>query len=360
MIIDELLKSIGMTRYRLAINAKVPHATLSDICNGKVSIGKCNVETIHKLAKALNVSIDTFIEADNIMQCQSSEVLVMDKIPDKKNINNDFLEEYIKDAEPNKKEKAYAWGTAIGLQAVDGLKTSEYLSSLVVRNIEGEISIKEANSILEKYYTIKSGRVSHDSIAGADIISGRIAEILSEKSFSFTRNEYVSIHKRLFDGLYPHAGKIRNYNITKEEWVLNGASVTYGSATQLEATIDYDLNCEKDFNYKGLSMEDVVGHLAKFVSNLWQIHAFGEGNTRTTSVFLIKYMNTLGFDVTNQTFAENAWYFRNSLARANYNDIKNGIYATTEYLEKFLRNLLLGENNVLRNRDMHIKKKDLV
>ena len=136
--------------------------------------------------------------------------------------------------------------------------------------------------------------------------------------------------------------------------MLDGSTVLYGSASELRATLDYDFAEEKKFSYKNLSMEEIIQHLALFVSRLWQIHVFGEGNTRTTAVFFIKYLRTLGFDATNDIFAENAWYFRNALVRANYNDLKNGVYETTEYLELFLRNLLLDEKNELHNRSMYI------
>ena len=153
----------------------------------------------------------------------------------------------------------------------------------------------------------------------ADKVSSRIAEILSETAFSFSPNEYISIHRKLFQGIYKHAGKIRDYNITKKEWVLDGATVMYGSASELETTLEYDFSQERAFSYKGLSMDEIIHHLAVFISRLWQIRLiFGEGNTRTTAVFFIKYLRTLGFSVTNDIFAENAWYFRNALVRANY------------------------------------------
>ena len=185
-------------------------------------------------------------------------------------------------------------------------------------------------------------------------VSSRIAEILSETAFSFSPNEYISIHRKLFQGIYKHAGKIRDYNITKKEWVLDGATVMYGSASELRATLEYDFSQEKDFSYKGLSMDEIIHHLAVFISRLWQIHIFGEGNTRTTAVFFIKYLRTLGFSATNDIFAENAWYFRNALVRANYTNLQKGIHETTEYLEAFLRNLLLNEKNELHNRNLHI------
>ena len=269
-------------------------------------------------------------------------------------MNKDPFKEYIKQSEPNKRDKGYAWHTAIGLQAVDGLKPSKYLIETAIKNIEGDISIDEAQELLNTYYEENPRVDAEDRTEEADKVAVRIAKILSEKAFSFTPNEYISIHKKLFTGIYGHAGKLRDYNITKKEWVLNGATVLYGSASELRATLDYDFSEEKKFNYKNLSMEEIIHHLAIFVSRLWQIHVFGEGNTRTTAVFFIKYLRTLGFDATNDIFAENAWYFRNALVRANYNDLKNGVHETTEYLELFLRNLLLDEKNELHNRSMHI------
>ena len=269
-------------------------------------------------------------------------------------MNNDPFKEYIRESEPNKRDKGYAWHTAIGLQAVDGLKTSEYLVHTAVRNIEGKISFEEANALLQAYYEENPAHDAEDRTEEADKVSVRIAALLSEKAFSFTPNEYLSIHRKLFTGIYSHAGCIRNDNITKKEWVLDGATVIYGSATELRATLDYDFSEEKKFSYRNLSMDEIIHHLAVFISRLWQIHVFGEGNTRTTAVFFIKYLRILGFDVTNDIFAENAWYFRNSLVRANYNDLKNGIHETTEYLELFLRNLLLNENHPLHNRALHI------
>ena len=269
-------------------------------------------------------------------------------------MKQDPFREYIRESEPDKRGKGYAWHTAIGLQAVDGLKTSEYLVKTAVRNIEGDISFEEANALLQTYYEENPAHDNDDRTEEADKVSARIAALLSENAFSFTPNEYLSIHRKLFTGIYPHAGQIRDYNITKKEWVLNGATVLYGSASELRATLDYDFSEEKKFSYRNLSMDEILHHLAEFISRLWQIHVFGEGNTRTTAVFFIKYLRTLGFDVTNDIFADNAWYFRNSLVRANYNDLKNGIHETTEYLELFLRNLLLNENHPLHNRTLHI------
>lgn len=270
-------------------------------------------------------------------------------------MNHDPFKEYQKAAEPDKVYKGYAWGTAIGLQAVDGLTPSGYLVDTATKHIEGEITFQEARSLIDQYYEEKQDHLSDkERTEEADKVSLRIAEILSEPAFSLSPNEYISIHRRLFEGIYNHAGKIRDYNITKKEWVLAGATVTYGSASELRATLEYDLSQEKQFSYRGLSMEEIIRHLATFIANLWQIHIFGEGNTRTTAVFFIKYLRTLGFDVTNDIFAERSWYFRNALVRANYTNLQKDVHETTEYLEKFLKNLLLGERNELNNRDLHI------
>lgn len=269
-------------------------------------------------------------------------------------MGTDPFKEYIKESEPGKRYKGYAWHTAIGLQAVDGLKTSQYLVDTAVRNIEGDISLDEADELLESYYRENPQTDSDDRTEEADKVALRITRLLSEKAFSFTPGEYISIHRKLFSGIYRHAGKIRDFNITKKEWILNGATVLYGSASELLATLEYDFSEEKKFSYKNLSMDEIIRHLAVFVSGLWQIHIFEEGNTRTTAVFFIKYLRSLGFDAENEIFAENARYFRNSLVRANYDDLKNGVHETTEYLELFLRSLLLGERNELHNRSMHI------
>ena len=214
--------------------------------------------------------------------------------------------------------------------------------------------MEDAQQLLQNYYEAKPNTDASNRTEEADKVSVRIAALLSEHAFSFTPNEYLAIHKKLFTGIYPHAGTYRDYNITKKEWVLNGATVLYASASELRATLEYDFSQEKKFSYKNLSMDEIIHHLAVFVAGLWQIHVFGEGNTRTTAVFFIKYLSTLGFAATNNIFAKHAWYFRNALVRANYSDLKNGVFATTEFLELFLRNLLLDEENVLQNRAMHI------
>lgn len=266
------------------------------------------------------------------------------------------LNEYIRQGEPQKCERSEAWKVAIGLQQVDRLQTSEYLLDTAKRHIEGDISIGEAKQLIDSYYKSVSGRkvIENDRTEEADKVATRITELIEEKTFSFTPAQLISIHRRLFDGIYKLAGRIRDYNITKSEWVLGGKTVFYASADTISETLSYDMGQEREFSYANMNIDDAIRHLTRFCANLWQVHAFCEGNTRTTAVFMIKYLRTLGFNVVNDVFAENSWYFRNALVRANYSDLTNGITETTEYLEWFFRSMLLGEKHDMRNRIMHV------
>jgi fido (protein-threonine AMPylation protein) len=266
-----------------------------------------------------------------------------------------MFEEYIRQGEPGKVEKSQIWQTAIGLQQVDGLTPSDYLIETAKENIEGKITIDEVKYRIDSYYKTKTVIGSDDDrTEEADKVSARITEILSEKTFTFSPIGYTKIHERLFAGIYKFAGKIRDYNITKKEWVLKGKTVFYSDADAIRDTLDYDFQQEKIFSYKELDKREIVEHIAKFISGVWQIHAFGEGNTRTTAVFAIKYLRFSGFEVENDMFAKHSWYFRNALVRANYSDLKNNVHSTIEYLMRFFGNLLLDENNILKNRELLI------
>ena len=273
---------------------------------------------------------------------------------DTKQLYLDF-DEYIRQGEPDQKEKAEAWRVAIGLQAVDGLTTSEYLQQTARRNIEGDITIDEARELVKQYYVKKTAHANDDEDKEeADRVSANIVKVLSSPTFDFTTGGYQSVHRRVFEGVMKHAGEFRTYDITKKEWVLENDTVRYLNWEDLRRAIDYELEQERAYTYSGKSHDELISHLTRFVSNLWQIHAFGEGNTRTTAVFTIQYLRSLGFDVDNDPFALNSWYFRNALVRANYRNVKKGIDYSPVYLERFFRNLLLGEQWDLRNRYLHI------
>ena len=263
------------------------------------------------------------------------------------------FDEYIQQGEPQKREKGYAWQTAIGLQAVDGLKPSKYLIDTARKHIEGDITIDEVQQLIKSYYDSKDIRTEKDyETEEADKVSANITKLLNERSFAFTVAGLTAIHRRIFDGVFKFAGQIRDYNITKKEWVLRGDTVFYVSAPDIRRAIEYDLEQEKTFDYTGLDIYQIASHVTQFVSGLWQIHPFGEGNTRTTAVFAIQYLRSMGFNVENDLFAKHSWYFRNALVRANYQNIQKGIKRESAYLERFFRNLLMGENNELRNRFM--------
>lgn len=265
------------------------------------------------------------------------------------------FDEYIRQGEPSQREKAGYWQTAIGLQAVDGLKVSNYLQNTACRHIEGDITIDEARELVNQYYITKTAHNDNDEDKEeADRVSLNIVKVLSSPTFDFSTGGYQSVHRRIFEGVMKHAGEFRKYDITKKEWVLEGDTVLYLNWEDLRRAIDYDLEQERAYSYKGKSQDEMISHLTKFVSGLWQIHAFGEGNTRTTAVFTIQYLRSLGFEVNNDLFAKHSWYFRNALVRANYHNIAKGIDYSPIYLEHFFRNLLFGEQWDLRNRYLHI------
>ena len=263
------------------------------------------------------------------------------------------FDEYKKVSEPHKRERAEAWRVAIGLQAVDGLQVSEYLKQTARQHIEGEITIDEACQQIKQYYISKTVHDDDDeNKAEADKVSSNIAKLIGSPSFTFNAAGVMAIHRGIFEGVFKHAGKLRTYDITKKEWVLRGDTVMYGRWQDLRMALDYDIEQEKQFDYRGLSMGEVIERLAKFVSGIWQTHPFCEGNTRTTAVFAIKYLKSIGFECNNDMFEQHSWYFRNALVRANYKNVAKGINQDYSFLNNFFRNLLMGENNELKNRYM--------
>ena len=274
---------------------------------------------------------------------------------------NEFasFDEYLRQGEPSQKKRAENWKTAIGLQAVDGLQPSAYLIDVAKRNIEGEITLDETRKLIDSYYQSKTVRTPKDEDEEeADKVSANIAKILASKTFAFNTNGYVSLHRRIFEGVFKHAGEIRQNDISKKEWVLEGDSVNYLNWEDLRRALDWDIEQEKNFSYKGLTDDEKIEHIAKFISGIWQIHAFREGNTRTTAIFTIQYLRSLGYEVNNEMFAKHSWYFRNALVRANYRNIQKGIDYSPIYLVRFFRNLLLKDGWVLKNRYLHIRPTD--
>ncbi len=278
-------------------------------------------------------------------------------------MNEEYLnfDEYIRQGDPAQRERAEAWNTAIGLQAVDGLKVSDYLRETARKNIEGEISIDEARELVKQYYVKRTAHDAGDEDKEeADRVSSNISKLLQTDAFTYSVAGLAAIHRAIFEGVFKHAGRFRDYDISKKEWVLRGDSVLYGRWQDLRETIEYDLDQERQFDYTRLSKDKTVEHIARFVSGLWQIHPFREGNTRTTALFTIKYLRMLGFTVSNELFANHSWFFRNALVRANYRNVAKGIAADESFLIRFFRNLLLGESHSLKNRYMMIDPPEVI
>ena len=281
----------------------------------------------------------------------------------KADIENPYIpefEKYLRTPEPSVRERADYWRTAIGLQAVDQLTVSDFLKQTAQEHIEGQISADEAEQRIKAYYQAKEIRLpDDDEKEEADKVAMNITKLLSEQSFTFSVAGLASIHRQIFKGVFKHAGQFRDYDITKKEWVLDGDTVLYASCTQLQATLEYDLEQEKQFDYSNLALPDAIRHIAAFVANIWQIHPFREGNTRTTAVFTIKYLRSIGFqNIDNTLFEQHSWFFRNALVRANYKNARLGVNNSPQYLERFFRNLLMGEQMPLHNRDLHISHVD--
>lgn len=253
-----------------------------------------------------------------------------------------------------KEYKSSCWDAAIGLQEVDHLKVSEYLRELSVKEIQGELTHYEIEELLYKKYEAEGG--TKDRVKEADIVSTRIASLLQEPGFTFSPVTLKYIHKTLFTGIYDHAGRFRNYNISKDEPILGGRTVKYANYQMIEDTYSYDFEQEKRTSYEGMTRKDIIKRISEFTSSLWQVHAFGEGNTRTTAVFIQKYLNYMGFDVDNSLFLENSLYFRNALVRSNYADYSQGVMPTMEYLEDFYENLLFQGQHTLKNRELIVSE----
>ena len=267
------------------------------------------------------------------------------------------FEQYLTSGEPGVEERARNWSMAIGLQDVDRLRPSEFLLEQAKANIEGLLSSEDVGKRLEEYYSQRSVReqAEADGTYEADQVANRINLLLGEKAFSFSPMELTRIHGFLFKGVLSHAGQFRTYNITKEQWILDGDTIGYGSADSLSELLAYDFSEEKKFDYSAVSSVEAIRHIGRFISDIWQIHAFGEGNTRTTAVFLIKYLRSFGFDVNNESFEKHSWFFRNALVRSQYENIPKRIHRTFEPLERFMNFAVFGIPADLRNRTLHIR-----
>ena len=253
--------------------------------------------------------------------------------------------------------KQLQWDMAIGLQEVDNLKPSKYLENLLEENVAGNLTIDDVKKALKEYYIEKENEnvINHNELE-CDFVSTRIVELLNEDLFELSVDYLKYVHKYLFQDVYEFAGKFRKIDFSKHEKILNNDSVSYGDCNTLTESLEYDISLEKDKNYKEMGIVEVINNITKFSSNIWQVHPFREGNTRTTAVFIEKYLISLGFAVDNTLFKDKSVYFRNALVRSNYFNNYLNIKEDSSYLIKFYENLLLGKNNNLNSQDLIVKE----
>lgn len=259
----------------------------------------------------------------------------------------------------DKKYKKDCWEIAFGLQKVDNLTPSEYMINLAKDNIEGHKNYNEVENELNTYYQSQPLDSVNFNEKEADEVSLRIVKLLNDKSFTFGYMTYKQYHRELFYGVDlgisgKYIGEFRDYNITKEEPVLNGNTVTYADFRMIVETLKYDFDEEANQKYTQMTKEEQVKRIATFTSRIWQVHPFCEGNTRTTAVFIQKYLNSKGFNVNNDLFKEHSLYFRNALVRANYSNIQQGIESDDSHLIALFENLLLDKNNELNNDRLYV------
>ena len=265
--------------------------------------------------------------------------------------------DYIETETPKNYVKQSEWDMAIGLQEVDNLKPSKYLEKLLQENVTGEKTIYEVEKELKEYYTEKENNndVNHNELE-CDLVSTRIVELLQEDNFELSINYLKYVHKYLFQDVYEFAGEFRKIDFSKHERILNNDSVAYGDHKLLEQSLDYDITLEKNKNYKVMNIVDVINNITDFSSRIWQIHPFREGNTRTTALFIEKYLISLGYNVDNTLFKDKSVYFRNALVRSNYFNNYLNIKEDNSFLIKFYENLLLGKNNNLHSKDLIVEE----
>ena len=265
--------------------------------------------------------------------------------------------EYTEETKPEGYVKQLQWDMAIGLQEVDNLKPSKYLEKLLEENISGNLTIKQVEEELREYYIEKDEKQElNQNELECDFVSTRIVELLQIENFELSVDYLKYIHKYLFQDVYEFAGEFRNIDFSKHEKILNNDSVAYGDCKTLKASLEYDISLEKEKNYKDMSVVEVINNITKFSSSIWQVHPFREGNTRTTALFIEKYLISLGFEVDNTLFKDKSVYFRNALVRSNYFNNYLNIKEDNNYLVKFYENLLLGKNNNLHSLDLIVKE----
>lgn len=268
------------------------------------------------------------------------------------------IEKYATSRNKEEKERALLWLTTFGIQSVVNLKPSEDFFAIIKRHIEGECDINQIHLDTREYYhqahrNANSSKLGHHE--EADKVSVRIVELLEEHKCSLTMEDFSHTHRHMFHGIYHDSGKLREHPASKKEWVLSNSSVLYPSSDLIADYLDHLFSKEREINYNHLSSSHRLKCYSEFIAKLFMINTFHYANTRTAFVYAMQYMLSRGYHIANDTFYREAWYFRNAIIRACYTNMHQGIYPTTQFMEMFMGNLFLDEENELRNHRMMIK-----
>lgn len=260
--------------------------------------------------------------------------------------------EYLHQSNPETKKRAYIWAAAIGLQATDGLRTTDKMRNTARRHIENQISLDEARQDIWRHYEDNPATTPEQTKEQeADKTAFNIARILfSGQAVDFSTDGYLNLHRQVFDGVYDHAGQLRTCDLVKKEWVLEKNTVIYLHWEEIRIALDSNFDFKENINYQHRKGRELVDWISQFTAAVWHIHPFNEGNTRTTAVMAILIARSLGHDLHTDVFAEHSWYYRNAMVRANYMDLDRNVHIHPEFLIRFYSNWLLGEQWDLRNR----------
>ena len=252
---------------------------------------------------------------------------------------------------------AAIWQTSIDLQASDGLSASDYLIQCSQKHVSGQITIDDVQNLIQDYYQDRKAQEGEDSeTEEADKVAVNIAALLmTETEAELSVAGLSKLHSIIFKGVYENLGALRDFEEYKREWVLGGDTLRFTNLENVPEELENCLAKENAYSYDNISPDNFIAHISAFVAKIWHICPFGDGNTRLTAVLTILYLKQLGVSFNFDTFKNNSWYFHNALARANYqNSVKNINYEPI-YLERFFRNMLLGEQWELRNRYVHVR-----
>ena len=189
----------------------------------------------------------------------------------------------------------------------------------------------------------------------AEYTSIRLAELVIGESVS--RFDFVALcdmHHYIFQDIYEWAGKIRIINIEKSEPALGGISIEYSDCFDIEKDATYVLDKMNHYAWEKVSIEEVAEIFSKYLAELWKVHPYREGNTRTVITFCSQFIESKGFYIDSDLFKDNAQYMRTALVAANalFSDL--GDKRKPEYLEKIVLDALE------RGREMKQRVSDII